>query len=133
MKTIKSENNETTPYLLHQEIKTPDGTHLISEHRHDYKTHKDANGETYMIDGGTDYARRSVNTEPAEDLSLYSCMDHTYLREKLVWGTYGIDGDQPLTYIALKDMTTPHIEAVLKLRIGEGRAAIYLNEIEFRK
>ena len=119
--------------LMYQAIKTPDGTLLESLHRHDYKTHKDANGETYMIDGGNDYARRSVNKEPAEDLSLHSNMDHNLLRDKLVWGTYGIDGDEPLTYVSLKDMDTAHIEAVLDLNIGEGRASVYRNELEFRK
>jgi len=119
--------------LIYQAIKTPDGTLLESLHRHDYKTHKDANGETYMIDGGTDYARRSVNKEPAEDLSLHSSMEHNLLRAKLVWGTYGIAGDQPLTYISLKDMDTAHIEAVLDLNIGEGRASVYRNELKFRK
>ena len=29
--------------------------------RHDYKTHLDANGKTYMIDGGLDYVRCSAN------------------------------------------------------------------------
>ncbi len=119
--------------LIYQAIKTPDGTLLESLHRHDYKTHKDANGETYMIDGGTDYERRSVNKEPAEDLSLHSSMDHNLLRDKLVWGTYGINGDQPLTHVSLKDMETGHIEAVLGLRISEGRASVYRNELEFRK
>ncbi|WP_198160174.1 hypothetical protein [Photobacterium sp. J15] len=51
---------------------TPDSTILISRHRHDYVTHINANGETYMVDGGTDYLRRNVNTEPFEEQSIYT-------------------------------------------------------------
>ena len=48
-------------------IMTPDGTVLISHHRHDYVTHLDKNGELYLVDGGTDYLKRFVNFEPFKD------------------------------------------------------------------
>ena len=40
-------------------IETPDGTVLISAHRHDYRDHTDANGSYYAVDGGHDYLKRS--------------------------------------------------------------------------
>ena len=43
---------EAVRELVYNAIQTPDGTILRSRHRHDYVTHKDANGKTYMLDGG---------------------------------------------------------------------------------
>lgn len=45
--------------LLARGITTPDGTTLVSSHRHDCKVHKDKNGELYMIDCGPEYIRMS--------------------------------------------------------------------------
>ena len=47
--------------LLLNRMKTPDGTILTSEHVHDYKQHLDKNGDTYMLDGGTEYQRTTIN------------------------------------------------------------------------
>lgn len=47
--------------VLLNKLITPDGTILISRHRHDYVTYKDKNGKTYFIDGGSDYCRSSNN------------------------------------------------------------------------
>jgi len=105
------------PVLLSR-IKTPDGTILTSWHRHDYKSHDDANGEQYMIDGGTAYFRSWVNSVPAENLSQsYKPDDHEHNRQYSYWGTYGKNGDQPLKYVFVKDMETEHIEAVLETQI----------------
>ena len=36
------------------------------------------------------------------------------VRENLMWGTRGKDGTSPLRYVALKDMDTRNIEAILR-------------------
>lgn len=92
---------------------TPDGTVLQSYHRHDYKTHIDKNGEEYMIDGGTDYVRTSINKEPALYITVEDTHPHTLKRKWFAWGTYGKDGKQPLTWKHLEDMDTDHIEAIM--------------------
>ena len=100
--------------LVYNAIRTPDGTVLESFHTHDYKTYVDRNGKEYMVDGGRDYIRRNVHDDaPYEELSVYTTDGHDRVREALKWGTYGIKGDQPLTYILLKDMNTGHIQACL--------------------
>lgn len=100
--------------LIRNAIRTPDGTILESRHRHDYKEYTDKNGVTYMVDGGLDYIRRFINAgHPAQDLTVYLEDGHTRVREALTWGTYGPNGDQPLRYVRLMDMTTDHIQACL--------------------
>ena len=100
--------------LVYNAICTPDGTVLESTHRHDYKAYLDKNGKEYMVDGGLEYIRRNVHAEaPYEELSVYSTDGHDKVREVVKWGTYGINGDQPLTRILLKDMSTEHIQACL--------------------
>ena len=104
------------------QIKTPDGTILRSQHRHDYKTYTDANGETYMIDGGYDYFRSSVNRVPAENITVYTDDPHEIKREIPVWGTYGKNGDDSYHVISVAEMTDAHMSALLDL--GYVRPAI---------
>jgi len=101
--------------LIRNAIQTPDGTIIESRGRHDYVTHTDANGKEYMVDGGLDYIRRSANGDEI-DMSLYNDQPHEVQRDVLTWGTYGIDGDQPLQYKTIADMDTGHLEAVVVMR-----------------
>jgi hypothetical protein len=104
-------------------------------HRHDYRTYVDANGLEYMVDGGLDYLRRNVHENaPAEELSVYSDDSHELIREAFKWGTRGKDGRQPLKYVPLKDLTTDHIQAILKTQdhIQQYIRNIFLDEMIFR-
>lgn len=101
------------PLIIHNELITPDGTHLVSHHRHDYITHTDTNGKVYMLDGGHSYCRSSSHADQTHIL-LTTDDPHELVREHLLWGTYGPAGDKPLSYIKLKDMETDHIEKILK-------------------
>ena len=121
-----------TAKLIRNALQTPDGTLLESRFRHDYKTHVDANGKTYMIDGGLDYVRCSANGD-----EIHHCVwnDDPFdkVREAITWGTYGINGDQPLSYIKLCDMETEHIKAVLKLdRVYPEYIVAMKKELEYR-
>jgi hypothetical protein len=95
--------------IILNRIKTPDGTILTSYYVHDYRKHIDKNGEEYIVDGGTYYLKRSNNIIPYEELSVYSDAPFEIIRESLHWGTYGKEADQPLHWVALKDMSTEHI------------------------
>jgi hypothetical protein len=109
--------------LIRNAIKTPDGTLLESLHRHDYKEYTDANGKTYMVDGGLDYVRRSANGDEI-DLCVYVGQEgedgydeveaHEVRRNILKWGSYGIKGDQPLTFKTIARMECDHIQNVLE-------------------
>lgn len=120
--------------ILVNAIITPDGTRLESSHRHDFQSHIDANGEEYFTDGGVDYIRRSVNTIPADDASVYSDDPHSIVRESFKWGTYGKDGTQQLVRIPLAELETEHVMNILssqkQLRCEVRQ--IFVNELAFR-
>jgi hypothetical protein len=101
--------------LIRNAMITPDGTLLQSRHRHDFVQYTDANGLVYMVDGGLDYIRRSINdSAPHVDKCVYDDVPHEEQREVATWGTYGKNGDEPLSYVTVANMSTEHIKAVVK-------------------
>jgi hypothetical protein len=98
--------------ILYNAIRTPDGTILESNHRYDYKTHTDANGKTYMIDGGLSYCR-STRWEDQEWIGVTDEDDFSEIRLRFKWGTRGKNGDQPLQYKPLYRLDDDHIRAIL--------------------
>ena len=123
--------------LIYNAIRTPDGTVLESRHVHDFVTHIDANGEYYQNDGGNEYFHRSVNIVPAEDLSLYDDAPHEVIREYLSRGGRGVNGDEPLKYVLLKDINDGWLDAIIVYEETHRPNNIYLNhfknEIKYRK
>lgn len=117
--------------LIYNAIKTPDGTVIESKTVHDYVSHVDNNGKTYFIDGGISYSRRSMNGDEV-DLCLWDDQPHDVQREYLKWGTYG-EG-WLVKRIAVKDMETGHIKAVL-LECNPSKAFenCMMAELEMRK
>ena len=98
--------------LIRNAIRTPDGTVLESRTRHDYREYVDANGKTYMIDGGLDYCRTTVHKDQ-QWAGCYLEDGHDAVREALTWGTFGKNGDQPLRHVTLSEMSDAHIQACL--------------------
>lgn len=120
--------------LVLNRIRTPDQTVLTSRNRHDFVSHKDKNGELYYTDGGLSYLKRSVNNEPYEDLSLYSTDSFEKLREGIEWGNYGENGDEPLHYKPISNMSSNHINKILsQYRLADYMKEIFEKEIEYRK
>lgn len=99
--------------IIRNSMTTPDGTELVSRSRHHYVSHEDANGEAYMVDGGTAYLRRSINKESASETSVYLYHGHAVVRDVFTWGTRGPQGDQPLTRVKLSEMGEDHIQAII--------------------
>ena len=120
--------------LIANRIQTPDGTILQSFNRHDYKEHLDANGEVYIVDGGLEYQRRSLNQEPATDLSVYVGDDHQHIRTAFCWGTYGKCGTLPRRWVPLADLDTDHILAILdtQSQISSWLRDVFNAELQFR-
>lgn len=120
--------------ILSNRMRTPDGTVLHSVHRHDYVTHTDANGQEYMLDGGWDYVRRSVNGDETL-LTVWSDDDHEAIREAITWGTYGKNGDETLVHVTIADMSSEHLQACLDTQQRTMRPALYKvmqDELKYR-
>lgn len=147
--------------ILVNQIRTPDGTLLISHHRHDYKTYVDKNGLQYMVDGGDDYLRRNIHTViprnwffnliqmiagwfgrelrdvvAYEELSLYTDDPIEVLRMYVHRGGRGINGDEPLKYVLVKDMSNDWIENVIEYeedyRPDNKFLPVFIAELKYR-
>ena len=128
----------TEGIIIRNAIITPDGTYLRSYHVHDYKEHKDAvTGEIYIVDGGNEYLRRSINDIPAEDLTVYLDDNFEVVRMAFVWRSYGKNLEHAPNgiYIALCDMTDDHIEAILTTQNhirGTFVEKLFMDELKYR-
>lgn len=124
--------------IIRNAILTPDGTYLRSYHVHDYKAHKDAvTGEVYVVDGGNEYLRRSMNEVPAEDLTVYLSDNFEVVRMAFVWKSYGknLEHAPKGIYIALCDMTDEHIYNVLNTQShieGTFVEKLFKDELKYR-
>lgn len=112
---------------------TPDGTKLQSYHHHDYKTHTDRNGKTYMLDGGLDYVRCSAHGDE-KLMTITTDSPFTTIRRHFHWGTRGKDGKQPLTWKPLNSLDSDHIEAILDTQshVPKYLQDIFRRELDFR-
>ena len=122
--------------ILANRIRTPDGQLLQSYHRHDYKEYTDENGLEYMVDGGLSYLRRTIqDSAPFEELSVYEDDDHIVIREAFHWGTYGINGDQPIQWKPLCVLEDSHIQAIIDTQhqLPEHIRKVFLDEQDYRK
>lgn len=123
--------------IIYSAWRTPDGTILHSSHRHDYQEHFDSvSKEWYILDGGLDYQRCSINEVPAEDLTLYSDDPHEKIREVFIWKSYGRNGEiHEGVYTALKDLTDEHIGNILltQTHLPEYILEMFKNEVQYRK
>ena len=114
--------------LVANRIITPDGTLLQSYHRHDYKSHDDVvSGETYMVDGGISYQRRSTNNIAATDVSVYSDDEHQLIRTAFHWNS--MRGAIPLHGIG-----TDHLYAIIdtQVQLDEDIKNIFADEVIWR-
>ena len=152
---------KTTPNIIINQIRTPDGTLLRSMHVHDYVTYTDKNGREYMVDGGSEYLRRNVHKSTGlwfrftsfllslikikrrdpltyEELSIYSNDRFEVIRENLHRGGRGKDGLQPLTWVPMDKMSDSWLEACITYNEERGMgnsfsSKMYTKELKYRK
>lgn len=99
--------------LLRNAIRCPDGTVLESHYRHDFRQHTQEDGRHYSVDGGLHYRRVGFSDNEYEDLCVYDTDSHETIRNNATWGSRGPNGDQPLQYKYIKDMSDEHLVDVI--------------------
>lgn len=119
-----------TRKLLHNSIMCPDGTILVSVHRHDFVQHKQDDGRKYSVDGGLAYQHTGFSDTDYTDLSVYSDSPHEDIRNCFTW-TRRFDEDMNLLpspeRVLLKDITESHLKALVKYT--EESYPDYINEV----
>ena len=107
-------------------------TTLTSMHRHDYQFCT-CDNHTF-IDGGTDYQRCGGKDMEAVNIdSVYLSDGFDKCRTVPIWGSYGKNGDEPLKWMSVSEMTDEHLEALLHYNVEEWRKDLMKQEIEHRK
>lgn len=120
--------------LLLSRIQTPDGTIICSRNMNDLGEHTDKNGRYYGLEGGLAYQKVRYDKKDYSDVSIYSTDDFNIIRENIVWDTYGVDGNDELKQVKIKDLELEHIQNILILPfLSAVFEDILLSEIEFRK
>jgi len=125
--------------ILYNAIKTPDGTILVSKHRHDYNLYIDKNGKFYAVDGGLDYLKRSFDVNDYIDLSVYDDGKHETRRKYLEWGSnYDKDMNKlPRTiFRPIQKLDTDHIKSILDGGFVDNNPfykQIFEDELKYRK
>lgn len=122
--------------IIRNALMTPDGKVLVSRTVHDYQSHVDTiTKKEYMVDGGTDYIRRSMVGDEC-DLTVTQMSPHYEIRQYFTWGSYGPDGTGPYEVRAIYRLDTDHIEAILQTEIGHLSPEviqIFKDELKFRE
>ena len=125
--------------LVLNRIQTPDGTILTSYYRHDYVSYVDKNGLEYMVDGGLDYLRRNVHENaPYKELSVYDDNPWEIVRQSFHRGGRGKNGDQPLKWVPMSEMSNGWLENSIQYNLERGiddsfASSLYRKELEYRK
>lgn len=121
-----------TPTLIANRIQTPDGTVLWSRHTHDFVSYKDKNGETYILDGGNDYIRTTVNNQPAKSLAVYSDAPYEIIRDFVLRGTWTKDHNH--VWVALCNLSNDHLHNLLEYAgVSKSFLAYVLKELDYRQ
>lgn len=87
--------------------------YLISRHIHDYQEARLPDDSTVSIDGGLDHLSRNGNISQAVEMSLSDEDSDETVYQRLLWGTRGVLGNEPLKWIRVADMEPGHAIAVL--------------------
>jgi len=108
------------------------GETIVSRSRHDYVTCGCPNDA--MVDGGNDYERYgAMDMDKIEPKYVYADDDFEIVRKYAVRGSRGVDGRQPLTWIAICDIKDDYLWAILEYGGPEWHLDLIRKEIKYRE
>ncbi len=91
--------------------------YLKSTHRHDWTSHKLADGTLVFTDGGLAYVHRSELPPSVVEWDLYDNDRFDLIAARLLWGTRGKDGKSPLRHRPIASFELDHLHAILKTQL----------------
>ncbi len=108
-------------------------TYLNSTYRHDFTCYEFENGQRYCLDGGTSYLKRGCGNIPdGVKIENYSVDENSIpfeIRHKLMWGSCGRDGKEPLKYAPFAELQLDHLRAILQYN---DKLAVGLSEMQLK-
>jgi len=108
------------------------GETIVSRSRHDYVTCGCPNDA--MVDGGNEYERYGANDMTMiEPKYIYTDDPFEIVRKHATRGSRGVDGRQPLTYIAICDIDDDYLQAILDYGGPEWHLDLIRKEIKYRE
>jgi hypothetical protein len=116
--------------ILQNAMKTVDGTIITSRSVHDYVEY-----EGHSVDGGGEYFRYGYPSGCESKIELLFLNEDDPLKmkkKKLIWGTYGKDGKQPLKWVKLIECETDHLKAILKINLSPSHIEVINSILEDR-
>lgn len=115
------------------------GEILKSSHVHDCVIGRfgKRKNDVFMIDGGTEYFRRSMSPRAiaaVESLCLTEDMSTANIVHKLLWGTMGKDGGPEVKHVFLRDCDTDHLKKIAAIpNVNKHHADVCKIVIQMRK
>lgn len=121
--------------IVYNALQTPDGTIIQSKNRHDCVFYKDKNGKQYMIDGGTDYCRRSNHGDEVT-ITLTVLDPIEKIREVFRWGrnyTEKMERLPATEWVLLKDLNEGYLDALCQYPpITDWAKLLFIREKQYR-
>ena len=102
---------------------------------HDYVT---CSCGKLSVDGGSSYLKRSYNDATlVEEMSIYSDAPYEVIRENYYRGGYGKNGDEPLKWVPLSQMSDEWLENCIIYNLERGNHNCFSNimyekELDYR-
>lgn len=123
-----------TSYIICAYFVCPDGHKLLSSCKR-FVSHEDKKSkQTYFLDAGDLYVRRSTNI-PQESLVIIHTDDpHEVVRENYMWTSFGVKGDEKPRTRPIKNLDSEHIRQIIETQkhLPKEYIQVFENELTYR-